>query len=279
MNNITIVLLAVFLLFAGCEKENSKLLNCGLELEMNNEPINLSVLFIGNSHTYYNDMPEMVGAIARSMGDHVYTEMSAPGGYDFERHYKLDATISAINSRNWDYIVLQESGWRTALPPSVTASMIYPYADSLNRVIRANTKTAKLILYLTNGYIEGVNAFGDTDWCKQDPQVCNYEGMQEKIKGTYLHLANQLNAEIAPCGVLWKILKSKNNTIQLHDPDNIHPSIAGSYANAIAIYSVIRRKPLAGVFVPKNIKVEDSELIQHTISAALFDCNPSWENF
>jgi hypothetical protein len=236
-------------------------------------------LFIGTSHTFYNEMPKLVGSIARSFGDSTYTEMSAPGGYDFERHFKLATTIAALNSRKWDYIVLQESGWRTALPTSLAEVRIYPFADSLKKLITNSNPNPKLILYMTDGYINGVNAFGDTGWCRSDPQVCTFDGMQDRIKLTYNHLAKQLNAEVAPCGVMWKVLKARNSSLVLHDADGIHPSLAGSYVNAIVIYSVIRKKRMKEVFVPSAIPQDQATLIQNTISETLFDCNPAWTDF
>ena len=132
---------------------------------------------------------------------------------------------------------------------------------------------------MTHGYIGGVKALADSAWCTNDPQVCTYEGMQERIKETYLHLANQMQATIAPCGVMWKILKSKNNHIDLYDADGIHPSLVGAYANALTLYSVIRAKPIANVYIPDSLQVAQAEFIQHTISSSLFDCLPNWNSF
>jgi len=270
--------LIFILLFSGCEKK-AESSNCGLKIDENNNAQNVSILFIGTSHTHYNEMPKLVSSIARSFGDSAYTEMSAPGGYDFERHYKLAATITALNSRKWDYIVLQESGWRTALPSSLAEVRIYPFADSLKKLISNSNPNAKLILYMTDGYINGVNAFGDTAWCRSDPQVCTFDGMQDRIKLTYNQLAKQLNAEVAPCGTIWKILRSRNSSLVLHDADGIHPSLAGSYTNAIVIYSVTRKRRMKEVFVPPAITQDQATLIQNTISETLFDCNPSWKDF
>jgi hypothetical protein len=276
MKGFFIITIAFFL--AACNKD-TKPADCGIQVDPGNESRQISVLFIGTSHTHYNDLPGLVRQIAQSVGDSVYTEMSAPGGFDFERHYKLPETISALNSRKWDYIVLQESGWRSALYPTVAEKMIYPFADSLQQVILKNNGSARLILYMTNGYIGGVNAFGDTAWCKADPGVCDFNGMQERIKDNYLHLAKQLKAEIAPCGLIWKILRSKNNNIVLHDRDSIHPALTGSYSNAITIYSMIKKQKLNGAFSPAILGKEQASAIQETVAAVLFDCNPGWQNF
>jgi hypothetical protein len=43
--------------------------------------ITKNVLFIGNSYTYYNNMPMMLSQMANSTGDNINTDSSAPGGY------------------------------------------------------------------------------------------------------------------------------------------------------------------------------------------------------
>ena len=274
-----VCLLLATLLLPGCDNNDAESLGCSITRNPTTAALDLSILFIGTSHTYYNDLPKLVEQIGSSMGDHVYTEMTAPGGYDFERHFKLEQTVNAINSRQWDYIVLQESGWRTALPPALAEQRVYPFADSLLNVIAESNPQARLILYMTNGYIDGVNAFGDSDWCRDDPQVCTYDGMQERIKSTYQKLADQLDAEIVPGGILWKIIMDQHNDITFHDPDGIHPGIAGSYTNAIALYSVITKKPVTHLYIPATLFEEQALHIQHAVNNTLFECNPNWKDF
>jgi hypothetical protein len=66
--------------------------------------------------------------------------------------------------------------------------------------------------------------------------------------------------------------------MDMHDPDGIHPNLAASYANALAIYSIIRKKRMKDVFVPSGIPNSQAIVIQKTVSEILFDCNPSWKD-
>ena len=263
----------------SCRNPAAEPSTCGLTPDGSQVARQLNILFIGTSHTYVNDLPNLVQAVATSMGDSVYTQMSAPGGYDFERHLTLADTRAALQSHSWDYIILQESGWRTALSAPQAQTRVYPFADSLLNLIRIHNANAQLILYLTNGYLGGVQAFGDTDWCQADVQVCTFEGMQDRIKATYLQLADRLKADIAPCGILWKILKRKQPSLALHEADGIHASLLGSYVNALTLYSLIRRKPLKGVFIPPALEKQQALLIQDTVSEVLFECRPDWKDF
>ena len=44
------------------------------------------VLFIGNSHTYFNDMPQMVKELANAAGEELHVTMLTKGGMDFAWH-------------------------------------------------------------------------------------------------------------------------------------------------------------------------------------------------
>ena len=46
----------------------------------------LRILFIGNSHTYFNDMPAMVAEKARKAGFDCEVTMIAHGGWYLEQH-------------------------------------------------------------------------------------------------------------------------------------------------------------------------------------------------
>ena len=66
-----------------------------------------SVLFIGNSYTYYNDMPDILSDIAASLGNSVNNVSQTTGGATFSGHVGNTNTFNAINSQIWDYVVLQ----------------------------------------------------------------------------------------------------------------------------------------------------------------------------
>jgi hypothetical protein len=272
MARLLYILVLVTLIGPSCDNDEDK--PCGLLEEASEQSKELSILFIGNSHTHFHDLPEIVREIGASMGDKVHVEMSAPGGYEFERHFKDQETLTALASREWDYIVLQESGWRVALPPVEAAIQVYPFADSLKREIMQNNPNARLVMYVTHGYEQGVNTMGETEWCGSDPSVCNQQGMSKRIQETYDELARIFEAESAPAGPLWQIMKNKNSDLHLFEADGVHPNIVGSYANAVTIYSVIRKQRLMNVHAPPGIDMETVKFIQKTVADALFDCNP-----
>lgn len=68
----------------------------------------MRVLFIGNSHTYVNDMPELFAGMAREKGIPCEVTMIAHGGWFLHQHQKEPDVRFNILFGNYDYVVLQE---------------------------------------------------------------------------------------------------------------------------------------------------------------------------
>jgi hypothetical protein len=69
----------------------------------------VQVLFIGNSLTYVNDLPKMTVELAKAGGQRpLLYERETPGGCTLEKHWKDGKALAKIQSRKWDYVVLQE---------------------------------------------------------------------------------------------------------------------------------------------------------------------------
>ena len=67
------------------------------------------VLFIGNSHTYFNDMPHMFAEICRSSGADVEVTMLTHGGKGWDFHVEEPEIPFNIKYGNYDAAVLQHS--------------------------------------------------------------------------------------------------------------------------------------------------------------------------
>jgi hypothetical protein len=71
-------------------------------------PRPLSILFIGNSLTYFNNMPKMVSEIARANDMQIAVGLVASGGETFHEHIISGDYRETLRLRRWDYVVLQE---------------------------------------------------------------------------------------------------------------------------------------------------------------------------
>lgn len=81
-------------------------------------PDRLNVLFVGNSLTFFNGMPEMVQALAQRAGvDQFSFEEVTAGGYSLEDHWNQGDALDAIDRGGWDVVVLQQGPSSPARQP------------------------------------------------------------------------------------------------------------------------------------------------------------------
>ena len=66
------------------------------------------VLFVGCSLTYANDMPLIVQAFARSVGQTLEVATAVKGGASLEDHWKRGGALTRIKEGGWNVVVLQQ---------------------------------------------------------------------------------------------------------------------------------------------------------------------------
>ena len=72
----------------------------------------LRILFVGNSLTYYNDVPQIAAATVAAMqpGRAIHVEMLASGGATMGDHLREGQLAKLLNKRDYDIVVLQDVG-------------------------------------------------------------------------------------------------------------------------------------------------------------------------
>ena len=66
------------------------------------------LLFVGNSYTYYHNMPEILSAIGAANSIILETKMVASGGATLGDHVTSGDATTAISRGHWNYVFLQE---------------------------------------------------------------------------------------------------------------------------------------------------------------------------
>jgi hypothetical protein len=174
------------------------------------------VLFIGNSFTYYNNLPSMVAAFAASAqgGRPFLTKDQTVGGATLEKLWNLRTTKSLLTEEQWEVVVLQEQSRR----PIVSPERMLDAIRSFDVAIKGNG--ARTILYLT--------------WARHAaPEE------QKFLNEAYAKAALDIQASVAPVGPAWQIAFELNPQLVLHAADGRHPSPLGSYVAACTLYLVI----------------------------------------
>lgn len=229
------------------------------------------VLFIGNSYTYVNNLPQLVADIALSKSDTVVYDSNTPGGYTFNMHSQDATTLQKIKSQQWDVVILQAQSQEPAFSPSQVMSQTYPYAKKLCDSIRANNPCTEILFYMTWG-----RKNGDASNCGFYAPVCTYIGMQARLRESYMMFSDSFQTSVAPVGVAWKNFRNAYPTIDLYQPDESHPSLHGSYLAACVFYSSIFKKTSVGSSYNPSLPSADLANIQTISSQTVLDSVSVW---
>jgi len=75
------------------------------------------VLFLGNSYTAVNNLPQIIHDAALSAGDTLVFDSNTPGGYQLTDH-SIDVTSqNKIMAGGWDYVVIQGQSQEPIMHP------------------------------------------------------------------------------------------------------------------------------------------------------------------
>ena len=175
---------------------------------------NLRILFIGNSHTYFNDMPATVAAMAREEGFACEVTMIAHGGWFLEQHVQEPDVRFNILYGHYDYVVLQEHSH-----PFGPEEKFFEAVRKLNEWIRE--AESKPVIYMT--------------WAKKDEE-------QEQARMTSVHeqVAHEIGALVAPVGKYWWDYRRSWPDMEMYYEDGAHASSHGSHFAAKYIWETIR---------------------------------------
>lgn len=229
------------------------------------------VLFIGNSYTYYNNMPNLVNSLANSVGDTVIHDSHAPGGETFQGHASNSTTLSKIQQGNWDFVVLQEQSQRPAFPIFQVENSVFPYAKDLVNNIRQSNPCTEPVFYMTWG-----RKNGDPTNCQYYAPLCTYEGMDDLLRERYEMMADSNSALLSPVGAVWRYLRTNHTSIELYDADESHPSLAGSYAAAVTFYTVIFRKDPSLLTFNSTLNSTDAQIIRNAVKTIVYNDLLNW---
>jgi len=177
------------------------------------------VLFVGNSLTYANDLPEMVRALALASGETLRVGMVANPDWSLEDHWNGGGARSAIG-RGWEVVVLQQGP--SSLPESRT--LLIDYTRRFAGEIRAAGATPALYAVWPSRA-----RFGDFD----------------RASESYRLAAAEVDGILLPAGEAWRAAWRVDPDLPLYSADGLHPSVTGTYAAALVIYArLLDRSPV-----------------------------------
>ena len=178
----------------------------------------INLLFMGNSHTLNNDVPEMVGEMVRAARPgKVVANVTAPGSLFLGERATDQPTLTLMRARHWDFIVLQAQEYSTS------GQFMYP-TDGAEALVRlANELNAVPILF--------------PEW----PRFGIDES--QRIYALHVSIAQKQPACVAPIPQAFDLARVRTPDIGLHSPDGNHSSPAGAFLASLVIANTMTLLP------------------------------------
>jgi len=216
------------------------------------------VLFIGNSHTYTNNVPAIVAALAEAAGEEPLVYSAAVvGGFSLEDHWNRPQTRAAISEGGWNVVVLQQG----ASASTEGRGILLEYAQRFSEEIRQ--AGARPALYMP--------------WPSADRRM-DFTGSRE----SYAAAAQAVDGMFFPAGEGWSAAWRRDPTLEFYSFDSLHATPAGSYLAALVIYQQLYNRSPVGLPSQLTLKVSPPitiDVLQQqaaTLQAAAAEANEKY---
>jgi hypothetical protein len=231
-------------------------------------------LFLGNSYTYVNDLPQMIADVAKSTGDTLLFDSNTPGGQSLGGHLADPVSINKIKAGGFDFVMLQEQSMRPSFPDDWVIGDFLLNAYRLDSVINLYNPCGETMFYMTWGYRDGNPGYCSAyPWW---PYECTYEAMDSLTNLRYCMAADSNDGVVSPVGAVRHYLRDHYPSIELYDSDGSHPSLAGTYAAACCFNTAIfRTDPYLVTFAPA-LDAATINAVKEATKAIVFDSLLKW---
>ncbi|MDX2220545.1 MAG: hypothetical protein SF172_16120 [Burkholderiales bacterium] len=174
----------------------------------------ITLFFMGNSHTDFHDVPGTVASLVRAArpGRTVLAEQ-APGYLFLDERLNDAPTLNRLNSRRWSAVILQAQKY------SSSGQFTYSTAEAEELVRIARRQGAQPVMF--------------PEWPRQ--------GVAEtqRIFDLHLAIARAAPACVAPIGQAWDVAARRAPEIVLHAADGNHSTPAGAYLAAVVLAATL----------------------------------------
>ncbi|MCT2563666.1 PKD domain-containing protein [Chryseobacterium herbae] len=224
------------------------------------------VLFIGNSMTYFNDMPVLFKDLAASKGKNVEVTSHTVGGAGFVNHVNDNALYQTIRSKTYKYVVMQPGTGESAgytYPVSVTAERGRKLRDS----IRKYSPCSKIFLYEIPYGVPSQNEYA------------TYFNLQKTIKDSITKMSSLMQTEMIPAGESARAHYTATQDLALHGSYNdVHPGPQGSYLVAASVYTALFQDRIFPSSFLSGMTQNKAEYYQQLADGTFFNNPAQWNS-
>ncbi len=223
----------------------------------------ISVLFIGNSYTYVNDLPGMLSNLATNLGKEITIDSKTNGGATFQTHVNDPLTYTKIHSKPWDVVVIQGQSQEPSFPDAQVNNNTLPFAVQLSDSIWANNTCSNVMYYMTWG-----RQNGDPQWVG----INTFEKMNTRLYNAYMRMADSSDRSmVSPVGAVWAYVRANHPSINLYNPDESHPSAEGTYLAACTFYTSLFQQSPVGATFHAGLNATTAGILQQAAATVILD--------
>ena len=177
------------------------------------------VLFIGNSHSSTNGLPNLVIKLIESAQQGKTANAGLASGYRFlDERIGDGITLDTLKARQWTHVFLQAQKYST------TGRYFYPTDAAQDWIKRVKALNATPVMF---------------------PEWPRYRNKEEGQRIYELHqlIASQEAACVAPVVPVWDAFIARYPNIKLHAADGNHSNLNGALLTAYVFFQIITEKP------------------------------------
>lgn len=191
------------------------------------------MIFVGNSHTYVNDLPGLFHALTAAAGHTIDVYECSEGAYYLKMFADSEdemgsVLVEALENESWDFVILQEN---TNGAISADKEMKEPVRKLDTLIKGAGGQT---VLLMTWAPKDGASFF-------------SHQKVQDMIAEGYYSIASDLDAPLIPGGIAFTAAMEEVPEIELWGDDGQHASPAGTYLAACTTYAVLLQETPVGI--------------------------------
>lgn len=186
------------------------------------EDADFTVLFVGNSLTYTNNLPGVVTTVAQAAGLDVAVPVVAAPNFALEDHWARGIALS-IRQFSPDVVVMQQGP--SSLPEN--QAHLAAWTDTLSRVVREVGAEPALLMV----------------W----PSLDRFFAFDE-VRNAYRNAALGVDGTFVPAGEAFRVLHQRQEPgLPPYGADGFHPSAVGTVLTAMVVVGTLFDAPMTGL--------------------------------
>jgi hypothetical protein len=174
----------------------------------------ISLLFMGNSHTSFNDLTKMVADMVRAgKPGKTVTSVEAPGFMFLEDRVHDAPSMDLLRSQNWSFVILQAQKYSTS------GQFNYSTEEAKELIRMSRVQHAVPVMF--------------PEWPLQNVAET------QRIYDLHVSIAQAEPACVAPIGQAWDLALIRDRSMPLYADDGNHSRPAGAFLAALVLYATI----------------------------------------